>query len=492
MASNDLAIRFTETKYATRSEVSKDLKMSLIDNIWSNILSYRSAFNQYLTLRSVDRNSLLVCFCPTVANSVNELEGKILRVLREYMRMSPLTGDAKHFEDAWMIKSLEYVAAKYDLDVTEPYLRSLVQGDVREISSSHRVLLNYMNALAFIKSKFSSPIDIDFFAELYAKAIGEAELTSFYRTENDKNAFNRVLIDPVYTSAPANLIETLMSELFAFIQNGKTSGLLKGIATYYYINYVRPFPSYNDEVALLMAKAVFAHTGMSELGLLLPLESLLNDKQDVLAKITLEVQKTNDLTYFVNFMVPYIDEKCDRILDYIANRSSEEMKSDYYRLEEAPAPIVQPEPKAVVQPEATLLVEPEKAVYVTEVAPVKQEEPAKVIEKPEVRVLEKEEPREVMVEKIAVSYIPPVLDEKQAARLEEHLLELDPSLKRNEAKFYARHCTLGKKYTIAQCKKSLGCAYETARTTMEHLVELGYYRKEMVKNKHVYSPIPRD
>ena len=283
-----------------------------------------------------------------------------------------------------------------------------------------------------------------------------------------------------------------MSELFAFIQNGKTSGLLKGIATYYYINYVRPFPSYNDEVALLMAKAVFAHTGMSELGLLLPLESLLNDKQDVLAKITLEVQKTNDLTYFVNFMVPYIDEKCDRILDYIANRSSEEMKSDYYRLEEAPAPIVQPEPKAVVQPEATLLVEPEKAVYVTEVAPVKQEEPAKVIEKPEVRVLEKEEPREVMVEKIAVSYIPPVLDEKQAARLEEHLLELDPSLKRNEAKFYARHCTLGKKYTIAQCKKSLGCAYETARTTMEHLVELGYYRKEMVKNKHVYSPIPRD
>jgi hypothetical protein len=27
---------------------------------------------------------------------------------------------------------------------------------------------------------------------------------------------------------------------------------------------------------------------------------------------------------------------------------------------------------------------------------------------------------------------------------------------------------------------------------MDHLVELGYYRKEMVKNKNVYTPIPRN
>ena len=44
MANNELAIRFTETKYSTRSEVSRELKMSLIDNIWSNILSYRSSY----------------------------------------------------------------------------------------------------------------------------------------------------------------------------------------------------------------------------------------------------------------------------------------------------------------------------------------------------------------------------------------------------------------------------------------------------------------
>jgi len=95
-------------------------------------------------------------------------------------------------------------------------------------------------------------------------------------------------------------------------------------------------------------------------------------------------------------------------------------------------------------------------------------------------------------EELAVSYIPVALDEKQAILLEQDLLERDPRLKKGEAKFYARHCTKGKKYTIAQYKKALRCAYETARTSMDHLAELLYYRKEKIKNKYVYIPIERE
>ena len=68
---------------------------------------------------------------------------------------------------------------------------------------------------------------------------------------------------------------------------------------------------------------------------------------------------------------------------------------------------------------------------------------------------------------------------------------MDPSLKKGEAYFYARHCTMHMNYTIAQYKKALGCAYETARTSMEHLVELHYYEKAQVKNKFVYTPIKK-
>ena len=68
---------------------------------------------------------------------------------------------------------------------------------------------------------------------------------------------------------------------------------------------------------------------------------------------------------------------------------------------------------------------------------------------------------------------------------------MDPALKKGEAYFYARHCTMHMNYTIAQYKKALGCAYETARTSMDHLVKLHYYEKAPFKNKFVYTPIKK-
>ena len=41
-------------------------------------------------------------------------------------------------------------------------------------------------------------------------------------------------------------------------------------------------------------------------------------------------------------------------------------------------------------------------------------------------------------------------------------------------------------------KQRLRCAYETARTSMDHLAELLYYRKEKIKNKYVYIPVERE
>ena len=90
MATSELAIRFTENKYATRSEVSKELKMSLIDNIWSNILSYRSTFNHYLTIRSIEKNQLILCQCPSVSAMSNAAEMKLIRLMHEYSKLNPI------------------------------------------------------------------------------------------------------------------------------------------------------------------------------------------------------------------------------------------------------------------------------------------------------------------------------------------------------------------------------------------------------------------
>jgi Fic family protein len=306
----------------------------------------------------------------------------------------------------------------------------------------------------------------------------------------------------MYTCAPTALIEPMMESLFNFIANSTLSAASKAAIAYYYINYIKPFADYSDEIAVLIAKAILAHEALGEVGVLLPLESLLDENQEEIARLFTEVQKTCDTTYFLNFALKQMERKCDDLLDEIAQLKANAMRRDFYRPEEKkqettsyvveqpslfdmsneePEPRPEPRPAPVVKEEVKPVEQPKVEPKPEPIIEAKKEEPAiKVNEEPEVQA-----------EQIAVSYIPPAIDEKQALRLEQHLLELDPSLRKHEAHFYARHCTLGKSYTIAQYKRMIGCVYETARTAMDHLVELGYYRKDSSNKKFIYTPIPR-
>ena len=505
MPNNELAIRFTETKYATRSEVGKELKMSIIDSIWSGILNYRSNFNRYLTIKSIDKNQLVVCFCPSINALVNSADMKLIRLMREYSLINAQNGDLRRFEDECLIKALKHVAYTHEIEASEQYLRSLIHGDIKDASPSTRFLSRYLDALNYIKRAYVNAIDVDFLAELYSRLLGTHELTTFYRNTEDTNRENRVLIDRIYTCAPTTLIEPMMDSLFNFIATSSLSAASKASIAYYYINYIRPFADYSDEIALLIAKAILAHGDLGEIGVLLPLETLLDENQDEIARLFTEVQKTCDTTYFVNFALKQIESKCDDLLDFNAQIKADALRRDFYRQEE----VKKETPRAVEQPSLFDAANEEPQPVKEEPAPVIHQEPVhevKVEPQPKVEEVKPEpvkvEPapqpisqpapaQEVPGEQIAVSYIPPAIDEKQACRLEQHLLELDPSLRKHEAHFYARHCTLGKSYTIAQYKRMIGCVYETARTAMDHLVELGYYRKDSSNKKFIYTPVPR-
>ena len=510
MPSNELAIRFTEGKYATKTEVAKELRMSMIDSIWSNILSYRSTFNRYLSIRSIEKSQLVLCFCPSINALVNSVDMKLIRVMKEYSHLNVNNGDLGRFEDDCLIKCLSFLAKEHELDVTENYIRSLIHGDIREAAPSMRLLTRYIDAINYVKKSYVNPINVDFLAELYGYLIGTSELTSFYRNTDTTDYENRVLIDRIYTCAPFALIERMMDSLFTFLSSSSLSSATKAAIAYYYVNYIRPFPEYSDEIALLLAKAILAHDDLGEVGVLLPLETLLSETQEEIARLFVEVQKTSDVTYFLNFALKQIEKKCDELLDTTVQIKASALRNDFYRVDEpktsrsasyveqpslfdmanepTPAPVPSPapapapapvreEPRVVEQPKVEERVEPviEEVKPEPAPAPVREEKPAVQVEQ----------------EQIAVSYIPPAIDEKQALRLEQHLLELDPSLRKHEARFYARHCTLGKSYTIAQYKRMIGCVYETARTAMDHLVELGYYRKDSSNKKFIYTPIPR-
>ena len=498
MAGNDLAMRFTEDKYATKNEVARELRITSIDTFWANIQSYRSHFYHYLSIRTVEKNMLVFCGCPALVSLVNSVESKIMRANREYGMILPNTKQYRVLSNTFGRQILDILNKVEQLEVGEDFYDSVLRHEVVSAIPQNMLLVNYLKALSYIKRSFVNPVNEDFLMELYSKLLGTDELTEYYRMSEDRNPENRVLIDRVYTCAPVNAITTMMGNLFTFIANSNLSTTLKATITFYYINYVKPFSKYSEEMAVLMAKAILAHEAYGETVVDLPLEKLLLLPEEEAARVYVEVQKTSDITYFVNYAFKYLSKKCDEFLDDITNSKVNEMREDFYQTDEPVAQEVEEVEQVEEKIEKVDLFEASKE----EVEEVKEEQepqvqpaeakeevvPQQVIEQPKKKTVKVQ----YVQEELAVAYIPVALDEKQAVLLEQDLLERDPELKKGEARFYARHCTKGKKYTIAQYKKFNRCAYETARTSMDHLAELLYYRKEKIKNKYVYIPVERE
>lgn len=449
MPQGDLAIRFSEEMYASKNDVSRILKISQIDSIWSNILKYRSQFTHVLDLRNIDKTPFNLVLTPTIMMRVNKVERKLIKLMVKFMRL--LDDDSSKVEtkrNAYA-KNLRFIADKYGLSVTDEFITNLVFGTISSMTPQDMLLQRYLDGLKYVEKNFFEPLNVDFLAKLYSIVSGNEEIVSLYRLENIQSG-TRALIDRFYNAAPVERIEQMMDNLLSFINDESLSSLIRGICAFYFVQYIKPFDCYSEEIGLLLMKAIFAHNDLDELGSILSLENLLINKEEN-ANVFHEVQKTNDMTYLLVYTLDKIESSIDELTPLIMKAKADSISNEFFKEE----------------------VKEETTMEIKEVVKEVQSEHVNY---------------EV---KVALPVMPMGLDERDAKRIEETLLELNPNLKKGEAFFYARHCTIGKYYTIQQYKSSLNCAYETARTSMDKLVYEGFYRKEMVKNKFVYTPIPR-
>lgn len=451
-------LEFTETKYSTKTEVRNELKIGLIDSIWNSIIEYREKFFKTLPLKQIDNSFLKLCYCPNILNKIQNIDSKLIRAYSKMVELKTSNDNYRIFKNKMYSECLNQYCVYKNIPVSKEFLRSIVMKDIKKMDKEYIDIERYLACLEYIENKYVNPINVDFLAELYSIMTGNSELVSFYREKDESNPYNSVLIDRIYTSAPVKLINPMMNMLFDFINNGNDDGASKAIIVFYYFNYIKPFPKFNLELSIILMKLCLGRNRIWEACSIIPLENLFNENLD---KINQEVQRNSDISYLIDYLYKNFNSSIESLLDNVANISADILRNDFYKIDE----------EEIVKQEA----EPIKIE-------AKESNQSNVDNNSKIAYVYKKET-------IAVSYIPPALDEKEASRLEEHLLELDPTMRRNEAAFYARHCTMGKKYTISQCKKFLNSAYETARKTMERLVELGYYRREMVKNKSVYTPI---
>ena len=467
MAINDINVRFTEEKYDSKNDLIKDLKTSLVDNFWKNILEYRKQFNIRIGLHTFASSEYVLCNTDMTIAKNDYAEKKLIKIMNDVNTL--FDEDYPKLEYASLLEILKQVALSNKLDNSDARIRNIVSSRIKNLDKDNEILPNYIKALNYIKSHYSDKIDIDFIHELHKILLG-IDFSSF-RNKDDDNISNRVLIDRIYTAAPISLIEPLTKEVCAFIENSELPTLTKAFIVYYAFASIKPFAKYSRELAILMAKVVIAKESMGEVILYIPLEKILNISQEDENKLFTDVQKYNDVTYFVRFALTYLDVIASDFIDKFVSFTSDNIENEFYAPEKE---------EEVVEEEEEIVEE-----VVEEKKVVKEEKAPRVKS-------EKKKEEVVELKEVAIRYIPKGLDEKEAAKLEIQLLEMDPSLKKKEAHFYAHHCTLGMNYTIQHYKRYCRVSYETARTSMDHLAELGYYRKEQIKNKFIYSPIKKD
>ena len=289
---------------------------------------------------------------------------------------------------------------------------------------------------------------------------GNPELSEFYRT-TDIEQNNNVLIGREYVGAPINLIESQMEALFRFVERRDLPLYVRVAIVCYVFNYVKPFSRYNYEMSILLCKAILVRE-IGECGAFLPIENLLSEQQLLVGTLAKEVQRTHDLTYVINVYLDILLQTIEDASNVFVSHSLNQLEEDFKEhVEEVKKESVHYEP----------VVEESKPTY----KPVVEVEQPKVHVETFTRVSEQ------------------TLSEKELQKLTEELLETDPTLKKGQAHFYIRHREKNHFYTIEQYRKAEGCVYETARTSMDHLVLRGYYRREKVNNKKfVYTPIFKD
>ena len=459
MAGNDFNQRFTIEKYCTKNDVARALGTNLIEPIWREIADFRKRLSIDLPFFDTSRIKFTLTYIDPVQAKSAQTNDEVTSFVGAYSKIANGSIAQYTFTRGVLKDCLAAIARLNNLDVSEITLTNII--DNNQVDWQYRYLVNYHRALQDLKNNPNTGIDEEFLARNYAMLKGEEELTSFYRTSDVESLSSKFLVNRVYDQGiPSHMIDDIMPPLFDYITNSDISLSGRLSAIFFMFNYVRPFDSFNMELACLLAKKVISTTNINTASIYVPLESFTLVKE-FFNEVSNEVKKTHDFTYaslkgseIINLS---FENAISRMNELRATSLDSEVKmgSDEEKAEEEFGP------KIVV---------PKKAEK-------KSETKAQIQQR-----FERRAPKFELVQ----------LSEKEIKAKINDLLETDPYLNKEQADFYVRHSTYGKYYSIQQYVKCEKVVYETARTAMERLAKGGYYRREQIKNKFVYTPINKE
>ena len=482
MAGSDLNVKFTNDKYMTRMEVAKYLGTNLIDQIWREIIIYRRSMAVELPITDNASFHFNLTQTPKVMSLTGEIIGRVNKCESLFDKLT--NGSiAKYTLTHDMLKlALKCVAKFNGIDVSEITLQNILEHQCND--SRYQVIINYFNALERLSKTSYEEVSEEFLANYYAVLKGQEELTAFYRVNDTNSISAKFLVGAEYDNGvQVHLIEKMMNVVIDFANDRSHSLLTRLIGTIFMFNFIKPFEDYNLELSLLAAKAILSSSNLPVAAVYVPLELILNDKA-LFGEISREVLKSHDFTYALIKGSESVNAAFSAIIDRIvqvnakALETAANMGDDAKKIKE----------EFGIEPKKEIFQEPQPKPELV-VSPVRPSEPVHVSPKvePVVAPAKHTAPQETFEVKPTSQ-----MSEKELKAREIDILESDPYIKKAQAHFYVRHCTKGKFYTIQEYKKFEGVVYETARTSMDNLAMRGYYRREQIKNKFVYTPIDKE
>lgn len=465
----DFGIRFTDEMYATKDDVKKALNISSIDSIWDRIMQFRAYYTRQVGLRNIEKVPFSIVLPPKLTSKIVNLEKKMSKLLIKYS-----LSEVKNAKEILSFKNQQYInilatlAEIYEIEINSETLNALVNNSIPTLPVEYLVLSHYYKCLKYVETKTSGSINEMVITSLYCRLRGIEfdvnNLEGYYRSSELLDRSDHVFVGQHYEASPKDKIPELIKNLCDFLNDSNLFTLAKASICFFYINYLKPFEYYNEEMSLLLFKYVMAREDFDVLPSQVLFENLLiKEKMNKLKLLFYESEMKLDMTYITDYIVNYLIEAFQQYEDDLYSLDDHLLYSENFDIEDNQNTI----PQKNIKVNENINLHPiEKVDHEIEGVNFKQN--------------------------VSLPTMPIGLDEKDASMVANHLLEIYPSMKKGQAEFYSRHCTIGKYYTISQYKKEQDVAYETARTSMDNLVNLGFYKKEQIKNKFVYTPVVKN
>ena len=331
MGNENLAFKYSNDIYATRKQVSQMLGISNIDKFWNDIISYRSHYTLSLNLRNIERMPMNLVLSPKILDDLVAKERKLSKLMVKFGKLS----DDDYVK--YSVRNNQYnliltnIAQKYHIDFSEGLLNLIISGNASSLTPSQNILLNYFQALHHIETRFYDPIDEKLLRTLLGYLVSSND-ENIYRKEEIEDSSSRIIIDRIYSAAPVERIVPMMNDLFDFLNNNSNCpALAKAIVAFYYLMMIKPFDFFSEEMATLLAKYVLAHNDFEEPSVLIDFECFINNYQEDVNYIMKEVNKTNDVTYLLTFMLDKITEHIDNMSSSIDIGNSKSIEKEFFK-----------------------------------------------------------------------------------------------------------------------------------------------------------------